>query len=150
MCTFSTNSHDTDNSAYVRWSNGFTQGATKRCPLSWLTNSALVNESKCRGVGGSSGFSATSAAVLCPVHRSPNKLWRSNSIFNLWFHGLTKSLRVYGRQGRLPEFRKRVFAIAFLLSCQTIKSIQIRKLHEFLYNCSYSFINLIHKKYAHC
>jgi hypothetical protein len=28
------------------------QGVTKRCRLSWLTNSALVNEYKCGGGGG--------------------------------------------------------------------------------------------------
>ncbi len=28
------------------------QGVTKRCRLSWLTNSALVNEPKCEGRGG--------------------------------------------------------------------------------------------------
>ena len=33
-----------------------------------------------RGEGGRCGVSAMSTAV----HRSPNKLWRSNSIFNLW------------------------------------------------------------------
>jgi hypothetical protein len=32
------------------------------------------------GVGGVAGFQPMSTAV----HRSPNKLWRSNSIFNLW------------------------------------------------------------------
>jgi hypothetical protein len=28
------------------------QGVTKRCSLSWLTNSALLNEPKCGGGGG--------------------------------------------------------------------------------------------------
>jgi hypothetical protein len=32
------------------------------------------------GRGGSCGVSA----LITAVHRSPNKLWRSNSIFNLW------------------------------------------------------------------
>ncbi len=41
-----------------------------------MTNSALVYKPKCVGKGGSCGVSA--------VHsRSPNKRWRSNSIFNL-------------------------------------------------------------------
>ncbi len=31
---------------------GIVQGVTKRCRLSWLTNSALVYESKCGGRGG--------------------------------------------------------------------------------------------------
>jgi hypothetical protein len=33
-----------------------------------------------RGEGGVAGSQPMSTAV----HRSPNKLWRSNSIFNLW------------------------------------------------------------------
>jgi hypothetical protein len=51
------------------------QGVTNRCRLSWLTNSALVYEPKCgRGVSQ-------------PMYTwSPNKLWRSNSIFNLWLY----------------------------------------------------------------
>jgi hypothetical protein len=56
------------------------QGVTKRCRLSWLTNSAIVYEPKCGG-GGCGGSQPMSTAV----HRSPNKLWRSNSIFNLCF-----------------------------------------------------------------
>ncbi len=59
------------------------QGVTKRCLLSWLANSALVYG----GAGGVAGFQPMSTAV----HRSPNKLWRSNSIFNL----LLGSLEVF-------------------------------------------------------
>ncbi len=56
------------------------QGVTKRCRLSWLTNSALVYEPKSgEGGGGVTGSQPMSTAV----HRSPNKRWRSNSIFNL-------------------------------------------------------------------
>ncbi len=43
-----------------------------------MTNSALVYVPKCRGRG-VAGSQTTSTAV----HRSPNKLWRSNSKFNL-------------------------------------------------------------------
>ncbi len=42
-----------------------------------LTNCALLNEPKCGGEGVSQPMSTA-------VHRSPNKLWISNSIFNLW------------------------------------------------------------------
>ncbi len=56
------------------------QEVTKRCRLSWLTNSALVYEPICGGRGGLAGSQPMSTAV----HRSPNKLWRSNSVFNLW------------------------------------------------------------------
>ncbi len=62
------------------------QGVTKRCRLSWLTNSALVNELKCRGRGGVAGSQPMSTAV----HRSPNKLWRSNSIFDLCWKAFPK------------------------------------------------------------
>ncbi len=51
----------------------------KRCRLSLLTNSALVYESQCGGMGGV----ATSQPMSTAEHRSPNKLWRSTSIFNL-------------------------------------------------------------------
>ncbi len=54
-------------------------GFTKRCCLSLLSNSAHVYEPKCGG-GGLGGHSQW--VQLCTW--SPNKLWRSNSIFNLW------------------------------------------------------------------
>ncbi len=57
------------------------QGAAKRCRLSWLTNSTLVYEPNCGGREGVAGSQPMSTAA---VHRSPNKLWRSNSIFNQW------------------------------------------------------------------
>ncbi len=53
------------------------QGVTKR---SWLTNSALVYEPKC---GGREGGVAGPQPMSTAVHRSQNKLWRSNCIFNL-------------------------------------------------------------------
>ncbi len=43
------------------------QGDTKRCRLSWLTNNALVYETKCGGRGGVTGSQPMSTAV----HRSP-------------------------------------------------------------------------------
>ncbi len=67
------------NCGMTLWLHG-RQGVTKRCRLSWLTNSALVYEPKW-GCGVNCGASAISTAV----HRSPKKLWRSNSIFNLWW-----------------------------------------------------------------
>ncbi len=47
--------------------------------MSLLTNSALVYEPNCGGRGRVAGSQPMSTAV----HRSPNKLWRSNSSFNL-------------------------------------------------------------------
>jgi hypothetical protein len=41
----------------------FGQGVTKRCRLSWLTNSSLVHEPKCGGKGGVAGPLPTSTAV---------------------------------------------------------------------------------------
>ncbi len=58
-----------------------TQGIKKRCRLSWLTNSALVYEPKCGG----RGLWGLSQWVQLYTW-SPHKLWRSNSIFNLWVH----------------------------------------------------------------
>jgi hypothetical protein len=61
------------------------QGVTKRCRLSWLTNSALVYEPKCGRWGGGAGSQPMSTVQLCTW--SPNKLWRFNSIFYLCIHG---------------------------------------------------------------
>jgi hypothetical protein len=54
------------------------QGVTKRCRLSWLTNSALAYEPKCRV-----REELQAQPMSTVVYRSPNKLWRYNSIFNL-------------------------------------------------------------------
>jgi hypothetical protein len=48
----------------------------------WLTNSALVYEPECGG-GGRGGV-AGSQPMSTAVHRKPNKLWRSNSIFKTY------------------------------------------------------------------
>ncbi len=56
------------------------RGLQERLRLSWLTNSALVNKPR----GGERGGVAGCQPISTAVHRSPNKLWRSNSIFNLW------------------------------------------------------------------
>jgi hypothetical protein len=67
------------------------QGFTKRCRLSWLTNSALVYEPK--WAGGSCRVSANE-------HRSPNKLWSSTcSIFNLWVSLMEWRPNIQLRQG---------------------------------------------------
>jgi hypothetical protein len=71
---------------------GKTQVVTKRYRLSWLTNSALVYEPKCGGREGVAGSQPMSTAL----HRSPNKLWRSNSIFNLW--NIRTAGRVFSKQ----------------------------------------------------
>ncbi len=58
------------NDPYYRFAwhvEGYTQGVTKRCRLSWLTNSALVYEPKCGG-GGSCRISANEYS--CGAHGS--------------------------------------------------------------------------------
>ncbi len=45
------------------------RGVTERCRLSWLTNSALVYESKCGGMGG--GVIAGSQPMSTAVHKEP-------------------------------------------------------------------------------
>ncbi len=69
------------------------QGVTKRCRLSWLTNSALVYESQCGGMEVGCGISASEYNSAHHVTWSPNNLWRSTSIFNLW-GGRSSVLRV--------------------------------------------------------
>ncbi len=67
------------------------QGVTKRCRLSLLTNSALVYEFQCGGDGGC-GVSANEYSCVHHVTWSPNKLWRSTSIFTYWIKLLLFSL----------------------------------------------------------
>jgi hypothetical protein len=65
---------------------GNNQRVTRRCRLSLLTNSALVYESQCGGMGGGGGCGVSAANEYSWAHHvtwSPNKLWRSTSIFNL-------------------------------------------------------------------
>ncbi len=50
------------------------QGVTKRRRLSWLTNSAFLYDPN-----------------KCSCTQEPNKLWRSNTIFNLWCKGTVRS-----------------------------------------------------------
>ncbi len=59
------------------------QGVKKKCRLSLLTNSALVIRVQMRGEGGVAGVSANEYSCAYHMTWSPNKLWRSNSIFNL-------------------------------------------------------------------
>ncbi len=60
------------------------QGITKRCRLSLLTNRALVIRVPMLGYKGGCGVSANEYSCAHHVTWSPNKLWRSTSIFNLW------------------------------------------------------------------
>ncbi len=68
------------------------QGVTRRCRLAWLTNCAL--DPKCGG-GGVAGSQPMSIAV----QRSPNKIWRSNSILT---YDITKWC--IKKEGRLSWF----------------------------------------------
>ncbi len=71
--------------------DSFDQGVTKeRCRLSWLTNRPSYMNPNAGG-GVSCGVSASEySCAQCTW--SPNKLGRSNSIFNLWFLTLLTSL----------------------------------------------------------
>ncbi len=93
-----------DGEAFYSFSSsweGCCQGVTKRCRLSWLTNCTLVYEPKCWGRGGGELRGLTLSHVLnAALHRSPNKLWRSNSIFN------------YGCCNLLPSCHRRCFHFA--------------------------------------
>ncbi len=82
------------------WIKPWNQGVTKRCRLSWLTNSALVYEPKCGGRGDLLGL------LSQWVDRSPNKLGRSNSIFNLCMKRKTRSLLLEQRQAKGPQILK--------------------------------------------
>jgi hypothetical protein len=64
------------------------QGVTKRCRLSWLTSSAYMRPN----AGGRGGRlrNTEPQAMSIAVQRSPNKHWRSNSIFNLWWRPVKK------------------------------------------------------------
>ncbi len=66
------------------------RGVTKRCLLSWLTNSTLVYKPKCEGGG---GWIAGSQPMNTAVNKEP-KLWRSNSI-NLWWLSCVQELRLH-------------------------------------------------------
>jgi hypothetical protein len=63
---------------------GSNQGVTKRCRPSMLTNNALAIRVQMRGQGGICGVSDNEYRCTHHVTCSPNKLWRSTSIFNLW------------------------------------------------------------------
>jgi hypothetical protein len=54
--------------------------------VSLPTNRALVIRVQMRGEGESCRVSANEYSCAHHVTWSPNKLWRSNSIFNLWLH----------------------------------------------------------------
>ncbi len=77
---------------------GQTRGSQRDGRLSWLTNGDLVYEPKCGG-GGVAGSQPMSTAV----HRSPNKLRRSNLIFNLWVRHILEG--ALARQGTASRAR---------------------------------------------
>jgi hypothetical protein len=78
------------------------RGVTKRCRLSWLTNSALVYKPK---RGGRELWGLSQWVQLCAWNS--NKLWRSNSIFNLWIEPTSRSPRHLDDEGiksQSPDF----------------------------------------------
>jgi hypothetical protein len=75
----------------------YTQGVTKRCRLSLLTNSAFVYEPKCGGEE-VAGYQPMSTAI----HRSSKKLWRSNSIFYPWNYPSAEEIPFSGVVNYIP------------------------------------------------
>ncbi len=85
-------------------SEGPTQGVTKRCRLSWLTNTPIGPEYTRSNAGkrwscgvSANEYSCTHGAQINFRDLTPYltyKLWRSNSIFNLWSY-LSESLHTY-------------------------------------------------------
>ena len=66
-----------ENNGYVVFKGniqGQLQGVTKRCRLSWLTNSALVYEPKCGGRGGVAGSESLWLPLIIPSATSVNHL----------------------------------------------------------------------------
>jgi hypothetical protein len=59
--------------------------------------SVLVYEPKCGGRGGVAGSQPMSTAV----HRSPNKLWRSHSIFNLYIVTIGGGITVTSKKAKI-------------------------------------------------
>jgi hypothetical protein len=73
------------------------EGVIMRCRLSLLTNSAIVYEPKCGG--GGCGVSANEYnCAVCTW--SQNKLWRSNSIFNLCHNSWVSTLPIQSQNWR--------------------------------------------------
>jgi hypothetical protein len=98
------------------------QVVTKSCRLIWLTNSALVYEPK-RG-----GRIAGPQPMSTAVHRSPYKLWRSNSIY--YQYACNKALYVLVAGYTFPlsthRARKRTFfsfLLIFLLPVWQVKTL---------------------------
>ncbi len=82
------------------WQILFYQVATKGCRLSWLTNSVPRIWAQMRGGGGLRGLSQWVKLY------SPNKFWKSNSVFNLcllgwrWMNNTTTQRHVNGKKTR--------------------------------------------------
>jgi hypothetical protein len=64
--------------------SGRSRGYKEMSPICLLTNSAFVIRVQMRGEGGSCGVSANENSCAHHMTWSPNKLWRSTFIFNLW------------------------------------------------------------------
>ncbi len=65
------------------WHSVYSRGLQRDVVYLGWPIAPLVFGPKCGGGGG--GGVARSQPMTTAVHRSPNKLWRSNCIFNLWF-----------------------------------------------------------------
>ncbi len=95
---------------------------TKRCRLSLLTNSALGYNFPMRRAGGVLGLRLSAHEYSCAHHvtQSPNKIWRSTFIFNLW------STTLYHMRNTL------MFHLSHS-SCMTLPSITLKSTFYVLY-----------------
>ncbi len=71
---------------YTRTSGGGGKGVTKRCRLSWLTNSALVYEPKCGGGGGVTGSQPMTTAMHITWHGAQINFGDNTQYFTYAIH----------------------------------------------------------------
>ncbi len=90
---------------------------TKRCRLSWLTNSALVYEPKSGGWGRVAGPARWGLGTW-----NPNKLWRSSSIFYLCHWHITPYRNTLSRLIRSFINRKSITVKGIILFQNTAPS----------------------------
>jgi hypothetical protein len=101
------------------------QGVTKRCRLSWLTNSALVYYPKCEGGGGKWGGGLGGLSQWVQLYTwSPNKLGRS-TITPYLTHDYTESFVYFS------------FVLKSSVSCRSKNLKNFLRFSSCLLRCSY-------------
>ncbi len=87
------------------YNNLWGQGVTKRCCLSWLTNSAFVSESKCGGMGRTAGSQPISTSMQVTWHGAQinfgdltpylTYVWGSRTRVGIWLSYLTARAGIF-------------------------------------------------------